>query len=115
GLAVHTDDHDVFVLQSFGLKHWEIWPPGSGRRPPGPPMITRTLEPGDCLYMPRGTPHAARAQEGASGHLTVGILSMTWRDVPGHVAQRALENEPFAEPLPAGSHRARHGSAALGA
>src|SRR5437588_271733 len=57
GLAVHTDNHDVFVLQSFGLKHWEVWPPGSGRRPSGPPMITRTLEPGDCLYMPRGTPH----------------------------------------------------------
>src|SRR5919201_1886579 len=26
GLAVHEDPHDVFVLQAFGRKHWDVWP-----------------------------------------------------------------------------------------
>jgi bifunctional lysine-specific demethylase and histidyl-hydroxylase NO66 len=113
GLAVHTDDHDVFVLQSFGEKHWEVWPPGAGRHPSGPPVITETLTPGDCLYMPKGTPHAARTQEGPSGHLTVGILSTTWRDVLDDVVEATLADASFDEPLPAGFHRDRRAFAGL--
>jgi hypothetical protein len=113
GLGVHTDDHDVFVLQSFGEKLWEVWPPGAGRRPAGPPMISERLRPGDCLYMPKGTPHAARTDEGPSGHLTVGILTTTWREVLREVVDAALEDERFDDPLPAGFHRDRDAFAAL--
>lgn len=113
GLAVHTDDHDVFVLQAFGRKRWEVWPRGSGRRPKAAPMLAETLRPGDCLYIPRATPHAARTQEGPSGHLTVGVLATTWRDVVGGIFETALDDAPFDEPLPAGFHRDRPALASM--
>ena len=34
GLAVHSDAHDVFVLQAFGRKHWEVWDRTSERPNP---------------------------------------------------------------------------------
>ena len=105
GLAVHSDDHDVFVLQSFGGKNWDVWERGAPKPPPGPPSITRTLEPGDCLYIPKGTPHAARTQEGPSGHLTVGILTTTWSSLLGDIAREVATRPEFDEPLPAGYHR----------
>lgn len=97
GLAVHSDSHDVFVLQCFGSKRWEIHAPDS--------VWDVVLEPGDALYMPRGTPHAATAQETLSGHLTVGILSQTWRDLLTGTVRDALEGAPFDEALPVGWHR----------
>ena len=63
GLAVHHDSHDVFVLQAFGTKQWEV---DAGEQEPW----DLVLEPGDVLYLPAGTPHAARSQDGVSGHLT---------------------------------------------
>jgi lysine-specific demethylase/histidyl-hydroxylase NO66 len=105
GLAVHSDDHDVFVLQSFGGKHWEVWERGAPKPPPGPALITRRLEPGDCLYVPRGTPHAARTQQGPSGHLTIGILTTTWSSLLREIAREAAARPEFDEPLPAGYHR----------
>ena len=105
GLAVHSDDHDVFVLQSFGGKDWEVWEPGAPKPPPGPPVITRRLEPGDCLYIPKGTPHAGKTQEGPSGHLTVGVLTTTWSSLLGDIAREVAARPEFDEPLPAGYHR----------
>jgi uncharacterized RmlC-like cupin family protein len=84
GFAVHHDTHDVFVLQVSGSKRWRIYAPvlelptSSQRWSPalgdhGEPVEEITLEPGDTLYLPRGWPHEAVAQEGASLHITVGI------------------------------------------
>ena len=39
------------------------------------------LEPGLSMYLPTGTPHAARAQDTASLHVTIGINQLTWRDL----------------------------------
>jgi lysine-specific demethylase/histidyl-hydroxylase NO66 len=120
GLAVHEDAHDVFVLQGFGTKHWEVWdtrPPQSTLTPAqvaadDPPAITAELQPGDAVYMPRRTPHAARTQETLSGHLTVGIPSITWRELLKEPLLGTLEAPEFDEPLPAGYHRDREGFAA---
>ena len=58
------------------------------------------VTPGDTIYMPAGTPHAARAQEELSGHLTVGIHVARWRDViAGIVARNA---DALDGPVPAG-------------
>jgi mannose-6-phosphate isomerase-like protein (cupin superfamily) len=108
GLAVHQDSHDVFVLQAFGTKHWEVFEPG-GTGPTAsagdqPPEMSVELLPGDCLYLPKGTPHAARAQEAASGHLTVGILSTTWADAIGDAMAEVRKDAAFDEPLPIGYH-----------
>jgi JmjC domain len=121
GLAVHEDSHDVLVLQAFGTKHWEVWDtrsPGSTLTPAevaadGPPAISAELQPGDVMYMPRRTPHAARTQETLSGHLTVGIPSLTWREVLKEPLLEILGAPEFDEPLPAAYHRDREAFAAL--
>jgi hypothetical protein len=93
GFAVHTDSHDVFVLQTHGTKLWEVH--GAG----GPGELL--LEPGVVAYLPTGTPHAARAQEEVSLHLTIGINQLTWRSLVTRVVGRVLAEVPD-EHLPAG-------------
>ena len=88
----HSDDHDVFIVQLHGTKHWLVWPtvhPLSQRRPfadeqagkdgrrlpdgtsrltlesLGPPELNVLLRPGDVLYIPRGVVHVAH-----TGHST---------------------------------------------
>jgi cupin superfamily protein len=99
GLALHDDPHDVFVLQAFGQKHWEIHAaPGERARDP----ITARVESGDAIYMPAGTPHAASAQEVVSGHLTVGVHVTSWRDVLAGVWSELVDGHVAAEgPIPA--------------
>ncbi len=93
GFAVHSDSHDVFVMQTHGTKLWEIH--GDG----GPGELL--LEPGVVAYLPTGTPHAARAQEAVSLHLTIGINQLTWRDLVSQLVTEILDGVPD-EHLPAG-------------
>ena len=93
GFAVHTDSHDVFVMQTHGTKLWEIH--GDG----GPGELL--LEPGVVAYLPTGTPHAARAQEAVSLHLTIGINQVTWRHLVSRLVTQVLDGVPD-EHLPAG-------------
>jgi len=116
GLAVHQDSHDVFVLQAFGKKQWDVWSPRAlGDPMPGPdeePVLSVTLAPGDAMYLPLGTPHAAATQSVLSGHLTVGILSTTWARMLTDVLDGLAGEPSFREPLPAGYHRDPAGFAA---
>jgi bifunctional lysine-specific demethylase and histidyl-hydroxylase NO66 len=97
GLDLHDDPHDVFVLQAFGRKAWEIHAaPVEPPRDPIHPLVAS----GGTIYMPAGTPHAARAQEELSGHLTVGVHVTPWREVLGAVVGRVLADEE--DRLPAG-------------
>jgi len=113
GLAVHHDTHDVFVLQLAGRKQWCVhepvvelplpsqrWAPDLGE--PGPPILTAELEPGDCLYIPRGFPHAAESRQEVSAHLTVGVLASTWKDVMSDVVSEVVEDLAFRHSLPVG-------------
>jgi hypothetical protein len=93
GFAVHSDSHDVFVLQTHGTKLWEIH--GEG----GPGELL--LEPGVVAYLPTGTPHAARAQEAVSLHLTIGINQLTWRQLVSRLVTDVL-GDVADEHLPAG-------------
>jgi cupin superfamily protein len=102
GLELHEDPHDVFVLQAFGRKAWEVHPaPAEPAREP----IRSTVEPGDCIYMPKGTPHAASTQETLSGHLTIGVHVATWRDVVSRVWK--VLDPSLDEPVPPGWTRDR--------
>lgn len=97
GLATHEDPHDVFVLQAFGTKRWHVGAaPGDGE------PVEATLEVGDALYMPRGTPHSAAAQQGVSGHLTVGVHVTPWRDVVRDVLAAIDDDPALAGDLPPG-------------
>ena len=77
--AAHSDPTDVYVVQLEGTKRWQIWPTPEVRRPGDDkqfpslpdPVFDLSLEPGDVLYIPYGTPHRAAAEGRLSLHLTV--------------------------------------------
>ncbi len=96
GFAVHSDSHDVFVFQTHGSKVWEVHEPSAAQEPQ-----TVVLEPGVSMYLPTGTPHAARAQDTVSLHVTIGINQVTWKQVLDRALAAALD-EAGAEHLPAG-------------
>ena len=102
GLAVHRDDHDVFVLQVSGTKRWQVYARSPGLPPPHDPILETELHPGHSLYIPREFPHAASTQEAASAHLTVGILSPTWMDAAREALRLAEDQPELGEPLPLG-------------
>ena len=93
GFAVHSDSHDVFVFQTHGRKQWEVHGEAGAE--------DVLLEPGVSMYLPTGTPHAARAQDTASLHVTIGINQLTWRDLVETAVRRVLADVPAAH-LPAG-------------
>ena len=106
GFSDHYDVHDVFVLQVSGTKRWRIRrpvhdrplrnQPWTGRRADveeaarDEPLIEATLEPGDCLYLPRGYLHSATAQGGVSTHLTIGVHSWTRHHLADEMLKVAL-------------------------
>lgn len=99
GLDLHDDPHDVFVLQAFGRKSWEIHTaPGEPEREP----IRAQLASGDCAYMPTGTPHAASTQDAVSGHLTVGVHVVSWRELVRTAVERITSDASLDEAIPAG-------------
>jgi hypothetical protein len=86
GLAPHSDDHDVIVLQLEGCKNWEVFAPHSTLPLRGQhvdvkahelagPETSLCLQPGDALYIPRGYIHCAQTNDTHSMHLTLGISS----------------------------------------
>ena len=93
GFAVHSDSHDVFVFQTHGIKQWEVHTDGD--------VDKVRLEPGLSMYLPTGTPHAARAQDRASLHVTIGINQLTWRQLLDR-ALAGLVDGSDDEHLPAG-------------
>jgi mannose-6-phosphate isomerase-like protein (cupin superfamily) len=93
GFAVHADSHDVFVFQTAGSKQWEVHTPDG--------VEELTLEPGLSVYLPTGTPHAARAQQAVSLHVTLGVNQLTWRGLTRRSVAAALDEMPDAH-LPAG-------------
>jgi hypothetical protein len=86
----------VFVFQTHGSKVWEVHDRTGGGEPQ-----TVVLEPGVAMYLPTGTPHAARTQDTVSLHVTVGINQVTWRHVLDRVLAGPLE-ATGADHLPAG-------------
>ena len=94
GFAVHRDTHDVFVFQTHGSKQWEVHDDAGAR--------DVLLEPGVSMYLPTGTPHAARAQDIASLHVTIGINQVTWRELLQRVTGGLLKDEQYDGRLPAG-------------
>ena len=76
GYDVHSDDHDVFILQVFGKKRWMLYDRKStierGTLPPDP-LWDQVLEDGGLLYIPRGFWHVAMPLEEPCLHLTVSV------------------------------------------
>ena len=106
GFSNHYDVHDVFVLQIAGEKLWQIHAPvlesplrdqpwndrraAVERRAQEEPLIETVLRPGDCLYLPRGFLHAAKALGGVTNHLTIGVHSWTRYALAEQLLNQAL-------------------------
>ena len=118
GFAPHYDVHDVFVLQVAGRKHWTIHEPvvdapldnqpwdsvrdAVAARAEGEPVIDTVLEPGDAMYLPRGTIHAAQALGETSIHLTVGVHPLTRYHLVRELLQAAQDEPELRRSLPMG-------------
>jgi ribosomal protein L16 Arg81 hydroxylase len=115
GFAPHYDDHDVFVMQISGAKAWRLYDvpveiPYRGenfelsRHQPGEVTRTFTLNPGDCVYIPRGLMHdAENVGKEPSLHITVGLITKTWADLMLEaVSELALSDPDFRRSLPPG-------------
>jgi bifunctional lysine-specific demethylase and histidyl-hydroxylase NO66 len=96
GLHLHPDPHDVFALQTHGVKRWVVHPPDGGE------PWDLDLHPGDVLYLPAGTLHAAQTLDRPSLHLTIGVRTTTWRDVLRRAVDAAMDDPSLDRPLPAG-------------
>jgi hypothetical protein len=118
GFAPHYDVHDVFVLQVSGRKQWRLHEPvlldpleeqnwekhrdAVAARAAEPPLIDAIVEPGDALYLPRGTIHSAAALGETSIHLTVGVHPLTRYDVVRELLDDAITDPALRHSLPAG-------------
>jgi bifunctional lysine-specific demethylase and histidyl-hydroxylase NO66 len=96
GLDLHADPHDVFAIQTHGTKRWVVHPPDEER------PWDLTLRPGDVLYLPAGTRHAAQTIDEPSLHLTVGVRTVRWADLVRRALDGLLDGDELAAPLPAG-------------
>ena len=106
GFTPHYDNHDVFILQVLGFKHWKIekkrrkWPDRGvnrmddkeGREIQGE-AHSFTLNQGDVIYIPRGFVHAAECGSEPSLHITLGLHPFTWSDLLQAIFMAALRND----------------------
>lgn len=86
---VHYDDNDNIVIQLTGRKRWFVSSDPSGLHNPWrdvaevPPPLGKhhviDLNPGDLLYVPRGTPHCVHSQT-ESLHLAIIFTPVTLRE-----------------------------------
>jgi len=120
GFAPHWDDVEVFMLQLEGKKHWRIYSPRNKEETlprfssanleqdeVGTPIIEVDLEPGDMIYMPRGTIHQGNClSEEHSLHITISTYQMnSWTDLlekllPAALTAASQEDLQFRQGLP---------------
>ena len=100
--GAHSDPTDVYVIQLEGTKRWQIWPTPQARRPGEDtyfdslpePVLDLSVQPGDVLYIPYGTPHRASAEGSVSLHVTVVAGSRSWAHHLLSAVQDILHNSP---------------------
>jgi ribosomal protein L16 Arg81 hydroxylase len=117
GFSPHWDNHDVFILQVLGSKHWKIEKQrrvlnlksdkmgDEGRELRGE-LEQFTLGQGDLIYIPRGFVHAAECGDEPSLHITFGVTGVFWEDLLQACIRFALiRDERLRATLPLGFHR----------
>lgn len=118
GFSPHWDNHDVFILQVVGSKHWNIekqirkLPSPSekmendGERELRGEVDSFVLEQGDLIYIPRGFVHAAECGAEPSLHITLGVTGVFWEDLLGAAVRAAvLQDDQLRYALPLGFHQ----------
>jgi ribosomal protein L16 Arg81 hydroxylase len=110
GFDVHWDDHDTFVVQVHGRKHWSLYGPTRPHplhddltqpvRPQHEPIEERILTAGDILYVPRGCWHDVTAVGEPSLHITFALLTTTGADFLAWAAHQAKSDVNVRLSLP---------------
>jgi hypothetical protein len=109
GFDLHWDDHDVFIVQVAGRKHWQIYGvtrpyplarDAARAEPPSTPIWERVLEDGDLLYIPRGWWHVATPLDEPTLHLTVGVNNPTGADLLAWFGDRLRASEVIRQDIP---------------
>jgi hypothetical protein len=116
GFTPHWDNHDVFILQVVGSKHWKIekerrlFPEkgttmGDEGRELGPSHAF-SIEQGDVIYIPRGFVHAAECGPEPSLHITLGVTAVFFEDLLHTIIRAGLKrDERLRSALPLGFMR----------
>ncbi|WP_084337776.1 JmjC domain-containing protein [Actinomadura oligospora] len=118
GFAHHWDTEAVFIAQTSGHKTWELHAPvlpdplprhrwGRVPVPPaeraryekGEPFLRVRLAPGDVLFVPRGWIHNGYAEDGASLHVSLGVLQFTRHWLLERLVDLAAETPEFRTAL----------------
>lgn len=110
GFDLHWDDHDVFVLQVAGRKHWKVYgitrpfplsrDVDPAKDPPSKVLWDGLLQDGDLLYIPRGWWHVAVPLDEPTLHLTVGVNNLTGADFLVWFAKRMKRCETIRRDIP---------------
>lgn len=112
GFGMHWDDHDVFIFQLDGNKHWKVFEPTrpspSYKDVESPPEVDdgqspyfdKTLSPGQILYVPRGHWHNVLGMNETTMHLTLGITHPTASDILSWLSDDMKVHELVRRDLP---------------
>jgi ribosomal protein L16 Arg81 hydroxylase len=110
GFETHWDDHEVFIAQISGPKHWRVFEPTRKypitedyklkQQPPGSPYWEGDLLPGEVLYIPRGWWHDAIPRGEPTLHLTFGIYRETGFDLVKAIVSSLSECDELRADLP---------------
>lgn len=117
GFAPHFDSHNVFVLQIYGEKTWNLYdipipyptkvtPVESSIYLERKPNQTVKLTPGDLLYVPRGMVHWAKSEKTTSIHVTIGPMVKSKSQMLKLLAKKAEDDASFRQLLPIGLNKA---------
>lgn len=107
GFGLHQDAEDVLVIQLAGSKTWQVYEPLVAldssmlrKADAGELVFDGSLEPGDILTMPKGSPHKTSTNsDGGSLHLTIGLYPVTVREVLTDLIALAPEQELLDVPV----------------
>ena len=104
GFTPHWDNHDVFILQVVGSKHWKVEKVRRTHPSPGAKMGDEgrelrgelhefTLEQGDICYIPRGFVHAAECGDEPSLHITFGVVPVFFDELLQSAVRAAVQQD----------------------
>jgi ribosomal protein L16 Arg81 hydroxylase len=112
GFLVHYDEHDVFILQVTGRKHWKVFNPTRlypldkgtdaepAEKPTEAPIWDGILEDAGFLYIPRGWWHVAYPLDEPTVHLTVGLRNPRGLDLLSWFADQLKNSQEARMDLP---------------
>ncbi|HEU0087514.1 MAG TPA: cupin domain-containing protein [Pseudonocardiaceae bacterium] len=111
GFGTHWDDHDTFIVQIMGAKHWVVHGPDVHPYPmaeethrshtcPEGVAWEGVLSPGQILHVPRGWWHTVRGMDGWSMHLTFGCTRATGMSWMRWLLDQLIDDPAFRQDLP---------------